>query len=406
MQNRDFVRLWLANGLWWQGMWMEFLVVGWLALSMTDSAWKVALVGFFRSLPLLVIGLFSAAITDRCKRRFLITVSQFFNAVGMGLLALLFYTGSLEYWHIVFVALTNGAGWTLDWPTRRALIPDLVGKERVVEAMMLENFMQSLTRISGPLGAGSLLAGIGTQGSLVILTTMSCIATLILLGLRTDSRSPAIPRGIGDSCRSLMEGLSYIRHKARILGVLLITLCMNLWVFPYMVLLPVIARDVLHQGPLGLGFLGAAQGAGTLLGLLVLNQVRNVWNKVWIFAGGSLLTCLGLAGLSLSSSFYLSLAMLIVAGVGHIGFSTMQSGIILVEAADEMRSRAMGAVVLAIGGGPLGALQGGALAEAWGASWAVGGMASFGGLAILAVALLLPGFRPPVARVKGGTAEY
>lgn len=79
----------------------------------------------------------------------------------------------------------------------------------------------------------------------------------------------------------------------------------------------------------------------------------------------------------------------------------MQSGIILVEAADEMRSRAMGAAVLAIGGGPLGALQGGALAEAWGAPWAIGGMASFGGLAILAVALLLPGFRPPAVKMVG-----
>ena len=79
----------------------------------------------------------------------------------------------------------------------------------------------------------------------------------------------------------------------------------------------------------------------------------------------------------------------------------MQSGIILVEAADEMRSRAMGAVVLAIGGGPLGALQGGALAEAWGAAWAVGGMAAFGGSAILAIAMLLPGFRPRTAKVRG-----
>ncbi len=401
MRNRDFVRLWLANGLWWQGMWMESLVVGWLVLSMTDSAWKVALVGFFRSLPLLALGLFSAAISDRCKRRSLITVSQFLNAVGMGMLALLYYHGSLEYWHIVLVALANGAGWTLDWPTRRALIPDLVGKEKVVEAMMLENFMQSLTRISGPLGAGSLLAAIGTQGSLVILTSTSCIATLILLGLKTESRSPAIPRGIVDSCRSLMEGLAYISRKARILGVLLITLCMNLWAFPYMVLLPVVARDVLHQGPLGLGFLATAQGVGTLLGLLVLNQARKVWYNVWIFAGGSVLACLGLVGLALSSSLYLSLGMLIVAGIGHIGFSTMQSGIILAEAADEMRSRAMGAAVLAIGGGPLGALQGGALAEAWGAPRAIGGMASFGGLAILAVALLLPGFRPPAVKMVG-----
>jgi len=392
LESSDFVRLWLATGIWWQAMWMEMLVMGWLALSLTDSAWWVALVGFFRAIPLPIIGLFGASITDRFRRRSLIAVLQLLNAAGNGLLALLLWTGNLEYWHIAAVATANGAWWALDWPTRRALLPDLVGRGKVVDAMVLENSIQSLTRISGPLGAGSLLAGVGILGSLFVLCGMGLIALLILLGMETDSRAPAAPGGITAGVRRVREGLGYVRRQPRILGVVFITVIMNVWAFPFINLLPVFARDVLHQGPLGLGLLGAAHGAGSFLGLLMVNWGRKIWSNEWLFTAGSSLFCIGLVGFSGSTSFCLSLALLMVGGIGQAGFSIMQSAITLVEASDEMRGRAMGSVVLGIGCSPLGRLQSGAMAEAWGAPLAVGTMAGFAGLATLAVGLLLAGF--------------
>lgn len=392
LKNREFLLLWLANGLWWQAMWTEQVVFGWLALELTDSAWWVALLGFFRSIPLLFIGPFSAAITDRFDRRSLILGAQMGSTAGYGLLVLLAWQGHLEYWHLALVALTNGAGWAVDWPTRRALVPDLVGKTRVVEAMMLENIIQGLTRILGPLGAGSLLAVIGIQGGLVALACLGGLGVLLVTAMRTSSRAPVAPGGLRSSWAQIGEGLGYVRRQPRIFGVVLITAIMNSWAFPFQGLLPVFARDVLGQGPMGLGLLAAANGVGTLVGLLAVNQSRRWWSNEWLFGGGSALACAGIVGFSCSSSFYLSLALLVLSGLGQAGFSVMQSAITLVEATDEMRSRAMGAVVLAIGTGPLGRLQSGAMAASWGAPLVVGVMTVGALLATAGTLALLPGF--------------
>ncbi len=185
-----------------------------------------------------------------------------------------------------------------------------------------------------------------------------------------------------------------MKRQPAILGTLAITVIMNAWAFPFQAILPVIARDVLGQGPTGLGMLGAASGVGGLAGLLLVNWGRERYSNEAIFAGGSVLGCVGLMGLSLSTSLPLSLTALVVSGVGLAGFSIMQSSIILVEATDEMRSRAMGALVLAIGSGPLGRVQGGAMAVAWGAPLAVGSMALWAALGVVAVAWGLRGFLP------------
>ncbi|MBM3277699.1 MAG: MFS transporter [Candidatus Handelsmanbacteria bacterium] len=395
LRNRDFLLLWLANGLWWQAMFTEQVVFGWLALDLTNSAWWVALLGFFRSIPMLFLGPFSAAITDRFERRALILGAQFCGVAGYALLLLLFWRGELAYWHLALVALANGICWSVDWPTRRSIVPDLVGKGLVVEAMMLENIIQSLTRVVGPLAAGSLLATIGSGGGLLALAGMVGLGGVLVAGLRLRSRSPAPFQAPRSSWAQIGEGLRYVRGQPRIWGVVLITAIMNAWAFPFQGLLPVFARDVLGQGPLGLGLLGAANGAGSLVGLLWVKQSRGRWSNEWLFGGGSALACAGLVGFACSSSFPLSLALLVVSGVGQAGFSVMQSAITLVEATDQMRSRAMGAVVVAIGTGPLGRLASGALAASAGSPLAVGLMAAGALLATAGTLALLPGFARP-----------
>lgn len=392
LKNRDFVRLWLATGIWWKGLWIEQLVLGWLALELTDSAWLVALVGFFRSVSLPFIGLLGSAITDRFMRRYLVVALQGLNAVGIGFLVVLLWLGQLAYWHIVLVSFVNGGAWGLDWPTRRALIPDLVGKERVVDAMVLENFIQNATRVLGPLLAGTLLATLGSLGALAILCAMGLASIGILLGLKTDSRAPAAPAGVRASLSRVREGLRYVRGQRGILGDLLITVAMNVWAFPFLALLPVFARDVLGQGPMGLGILGAAHGTGSFIGLVVVHWGRRKWSNEMIFTIGSALSCLGLVAFSASTTFHLSVGLLFLSGIGQAAFSIMQSAIILVQATDDMRGRVMGTLVLAIGGGPLGRLQSGAMAGAWGAPIAVGAMAALAGLATLGVGLFLQGF--------------
>ncbi|MEC8932341.1 MAG: MFS transporter [Candidatus Latescibacterota bacterium] len=392
LRRPDFIRLWMADGLWWQSMWMETLVTGWLALEMTDSAWWVSVVAFCRNIPVPLVGFLGPVWVERFRRRRVIQALQSVNLLAALTLAILYHFGRLEYWHLTMVSLANGAAWALDWPTRRALLPDLVGRDHVVDAMVLENVLQSLTRLSGPLLAGLAMQHLGAGGALWILCLIGGTGLLVLLGLRTDSHSPEQTAGIRDALARTREGLRYVRGNSAILGTLIITVIMNAWAFPFQALLPVFARDVLGQGPFGLGLLGAANGAGAMVGLLLVNLSRRSFGHPVIFSTGSILACVGLLAFSLSSSMTLSLAALAIAGVGQAGFSIMQSSIILVEATDQMRSRAMGALVIAIGVGPLGRVQAGAMAAAWSAPVAVFCMAASGALATLAVVLLLLGF--------------
>ena len=190
LANGDFVRLWLANGLWWQAMWMEMLALGWVALELTDSAWWVQVIAFYRAVPLLIVGLFGAVITDRFRRRRIVATLQLINLLGMGLLALLLFRGELEIWHLSAVSLVLGAVWALDWPTRRSMVPDLVGKARTVDAMVLENVIQGVTRVGGPLAAGYVTAAYGSLGALLVLVGLGALGLLLLAGPQDGLQGP------------------------------------------------------------------------------------------------------------------------------------------------------------------------------------------------------------------------
>ena len=198
----------------------------------------------------------------------------------------------------------------------------------------------------------------------------------------------------------MIEGLRYVRTNRAISGTLFITVTMNFFIFPYQTLLPVFARDILHQGPVGLGLLGAASGIGSFIGLLIINKIRHIININWILIFGSFIMSTLISGFSFSTYFPLSLTLLILSGIGHACFSVSQSSIILISASDDQRSRAMGTLALAIGAGPPGRLNVGVLAEAFGTPFAVGIMASLSAIAIAAIATTIPRMREEAVRTK------
>jgi len=262
----NFRYLLASNFLWWQARWMESIVVGWLVLELTDSAWEVALVAFYRSIPFLLVGVFAGPIIDRYGRRNCILVAQGINFSISATVALLLWLDALAYWHIVTAALLMGTVWSIDWPARRSLIPDLVDKELTVDSMILEGMGQNVSRIVGPFASGALLATFGVTGSYIALAVTAGLAWLALLGLVNKE----IPRTHMPDGRSpwhqIREGLRYTSQNQALLGVTIMTLIINMLVLTYIDLLPVFARDVLGQGPLGLGLLSAGGGLGAFIG--------------------------------------------------------------------------------------------------------------------------------------------
>lgn len=398
LAQRDFRRLLTGTVLWWQCFFMEMVVLGWLVFDLTDSARMVSLVAFCRTLPLLLVSLFSGAIIDHIGRRRVVIAAQGVNLLAYLALMALLWSGLAAPWNIALVALSLGTAWSLDWPARRALIPDLIGKEQMIEGIVLESVITGVARIIAPSLAGALIAQYGALGCYSVMAILSgCALSILFPLLRSTEIAPTRPPKVA-ALPLAREGLRYVRSNQAILAVILITLIMNLWLFPYVSLLPIFARDVLRTGPAELGFLNTGTALGSFIGLLTVNMLRQRINTGLLFAIGTGWMCLAFVVFALSQSYPLSWLMLFCAGIGMSFFGTLQSTIILQATSDEMRSRVMGILVLAIGGDPLGQLQIGALAEWIGVQATLAGQATAGLLAMILIIVRLPGVLKPAPR--------
>ena len=398
LNNVDYRRLLAGTVIWWQCFFMEMVVLGWLVFDLSNSARMVSLVGFCRTLPLLLVSLFSGPIIDYFGRRRVVIAAQSANLTAYVAIVLLLWSGKAAPWNIAIVAFCLGTAWAIDWPTRRSLVPDILGKERMFDGLLLESFMSGLARVIAPSMAGALIARYGAVGCYIGMAILSACALTILVPLLRGA-GPRVTKAFRTASLPVAgEGMRYVRANPTILAVVLITLIMNLWIFPYVSLLPVFAREVLHKGPIELGFLSTGTGLGSFLGLLTLNFLRQRVNVGTLFVVGTGWMCVALAVFALSHVYPLSWAMLFCAGMGMACFGTLQSTIVLLSTSDEMRSRVMGILVLAIGGDPLGQLQIGTLAERFGVQATLAGQASAAVLALVLIVMLLPGvLRPQVS---------
>lgn len=382
----DFRYLWISSSIWWQSRWMDELIVGWVVLELTDSAGMVALVSFCRMAPFMLFGPFFSTVVRHVSYRWLIVNAQFVNCIVNGLFWVLAFLGDLAFWHVVSGSVLIGLGGAYDWSSRRALIPDLVGKDRTTDAMVLETVPQNISRLLGPLMSGVLLEFTGIKGGFLALFLLNVVQIAVIVRLSAETDRKGRKKGRLGPWKDLLLGYRYSRRHPRISGVLIITFIMNAFAFSYQVLLPVFVRDVLFLGPLELGILGAGTGIGSILGIALIDRLGQYYRDGLVFTVSSLVNALATLVFALSTSFPLSLIMLILVGVGQTGFGIMQSSIVLRTSSDAMRPRVMGLLVLAIGGGPPGRLLVGGMAGIAGAPLALticGGIASLGVVGVL-----------------------
>jgi MFS family permease len=383
--------LWLASVLWNQARWMDQVVIGWVVLEMTNSAWSLAVIGALRWLPLMLFGIAGGAVADRIDRRRLLIGAQGLGlVVSLGVVALL-TLGRFDFGFAALATFLLGLQWAVDWPTRRALIPDLVGRDLTVNAIALEAVSMNLTRIVGPLLAGALVAYLSPAAAFLVMAGLYLIEIVLLKVMPLAVRGGQV--ATGPMLRYLLDGFARLRESQPILGVLLISVFMNVLVFPYQQLMPVFARDELHVDAVGLGGLTAASGIGSLLGAAAIASSRRISRSGLMFWVGSCAMSCCLVGFALSGNFKLALALIAVAGVGQAAFASLQSTIVLGTASDQLRGRAMGALTLAIGSGPIGTLEVGAVAVALGAPLAVALNAGVCAVLVAVVAARLPRFR-------------
>ncbi len=367
--------------------WMETVALGIFVFELTGSPFWVAVVGFLRMIPMLLLGPSIGLISDRVNRKVMMgTTLATLSGVYL-VMTILVVTDRVELWHICVGATLAGVMWATDFPVRRAMIGDAVGQEGISTAIGIDMASSNFARVIGPLGAGAFLATLGVEAAYLTGTILFAVASVLAFSL------PFVPpkakaQNSSGYFANLAEGLRHVKADQIIVVTLIITIVMNIFGFPYQHMVPVIGAETLEVGPLLIGILLAIEGLGATTGSLVIALKARPGGFTKIYAIGSVLFLTSILGFSLMPSFWMALPILLIGGFSMSGFATMQSIIVITSTPTEIRGRVLGVLAASIGTGPLGALLVGGLAVWWGANNAVTAI-SVAGLTLTVISLLV-----------------
>ncbi len=374
------------------GTWMQSIAQGWLVLQLTNSPFYVGLVSALGSLGVLLLTLYAGVVADRTDKRRTVVITQSLSMLQAFLLAALVSSGRVTVGSVMVLAAFLGVVSAFDIPTRQSFIVEMVGKEDLMNAIALNSSVFNATRVFGPAVAGVLIGTLGTAWCF-FLNGASYLAVIFgLVAMRLPPRVVSPPRA--SAWAGFREIVAFIRADPQVSTLVVLTGVFSVFGFPFLVLMPVVARDVLHTGAAGYGALTAAVGVGALLGALGIAVLsgRIPKGRTVVLGGTSFGALLVL--FALSRSLPLSLLLLALAGCGMILNNAVTNTLLQISVPDELRGRVMGFYSFVfVGLAPLGALQAGTLAEHFGAPWAV----AVGG-AITALAMAMAAWRVPALR--------
>jgi len=388
--DRNFLIIWISKSIHEMSRRMELLVLGYLILKLTGSAFHVGLISVFLNGPRPVLSLYAGHIADRLNRRLILIIvhSAYLLSAVMILVALA--TDHIGHWFIFGTILFQGTAKVMDDPSRRTAILDLSGEARLANAMSLETINNNAGKIIGPLLGGILIAVTGFIGAYAVIAILDIVALILMIKLRLPSRTRNERLDL-PVWGSLLQGIQYSIRNRMVLGVLAVSLVMNGLVFPIQYFIPVIASEVLSVSTVLGGILGSADGIGNLIGASMIAMKRNIQRHGILFIGGALVIGIAVTLVAWSPWFIVSFALLLVGGWGQAGFSTMQATIVLLASHQELRGRTQGAQGLVNGLGHLiGGYEIGAIASAFGITLAIGLNAGVGIVLLIVLAIITP----------------
>jgi MFS family permease len=417
-RHLNFRLFWTGQLVSLGGTWMQTLAQGWLILQLTnDDAFALGIVLAAQFLPVLVFGLFGGVVADAVPKRGTIIATQVASMALALALGILTVAGAVEVWHIIVLAFLLGCVNAVDMPTRQAFVIEMVGREDVANAVALNSAAFNAARIVGPAIAGIIIGAFGVS-TCFFLNGISYVAVIAgLLAMHVDQIDARgghrFGRSAGAVVENLAEGLVYVRRTPVVLLAVVLVGVVSTFGMNFNVLVPVFAKDVLHVGASGFGFLMAAGGLGSLASALGLAYAGRTSARI-VVAGAATLGVLEVA-LGIVHIFPLALALMLGAGFGSIAMTASANTVIQLNVPDELRGRVLSVyTTVFVGSTPVGGIVAGALAARFGASAAfvVGGGLSLAAAAVAAaVAGQALGRSVPVvppakavggARVRGG----
>jgi len=395
LASRNYRLFFIGQSISLIGTWMQRVAMSWLVYHLTASEFLLGLVSFLGLIPVFVLSPFAGVLADRIHRLHLLIATQALAMLQALLLAVLVMTGHIRIGHVMVLAAFLGLINSFDTPIRQAFTAEMIEKkEDLGNAIALNSALFNGARLVGPTLAGLLIAVFG-EGLCFLLNGLSYLAVIWALLLM---RLPLTKKKVQKQkmLTGLKEGFFYSFGFAPIRAVLFLLIAVSIMGMPYMVLMPVFAKDILHGGSHTYGFLMAAAGAGALCGAAYLAQRKTVAGLERVIPLMTGLFSLGLIGFALSRYQWLSMLLLLVTGFGLMVQMASSNTILQTIADDDKRGRVMSFYVMCVMGTiPIGSLLAGAVAERLGTPETL----LLGGFGSLASALLFMRKLPAIRKI-------
>jgi predicted MFS family arabinose efflux permease len=356
-QYRDFRLMWVGACTSSIGTWMQIVAQGWLVYRLSHSAFLLALDQFLGGIPIFLFSLIGGVVADRVERRKILLSSQYVQMASAAVLTFLVATGMVHVWHILCLSFISGFAQAFGGPAYQALIPTLVDKEDMPNAIALNSIQFNVAVMVGPALAGQALAKLGEKWCFG-LNAVSFLAPIISLSIISTRFLPL--KTTESMLASLKQGIRFTRKQGSMEALIVLAFCMTFLSMPMRTYIPVFVKDIFHRGPETFGNLLALMGVGSICGSLGIASAGNFKKKGLVALGA--LGCLGagISGFALSKSLPLSESLLIVVGASMMAvFATVNSLVQLITT-NEMRGRVMSVYNFAFRGGmPMGNLLSG-----------------------------------------------
>ena len=367
---------------------MQFLILGWLALELTDSSSQLGLVVALYGVPNLAMLTFGGIFADRIDRRWLLFYSRILVTALIIAAATLTVLELISIWHIYGIAFVLGTIQGLNMPAQMAIVPDLVHEDDILNATSLNMAVFNTGRIMAPSLAGLVIEYVGMGQALylnAICYAVSCLFLLMMTGVESRSRTSDT-----NMVRDFWDGIRFVAATPIALTMVGLSFAFGFFGAAYIQVLPAFGREALNLNADGAGLLLTIAGIGSLTGNVFLALLGNARHKNWLLLGMIVLFGATLFLFAISPIYIVSLVLLFFTGVGFTGFIAVGTTILQLSTPAELRGRMMSLWLNGAAMHYIGALPLGAVGEHWGWSISLGG----GALIMLAFVLWLGVFKP------------
>ncbi len=394
LRHRNFRWYWLSTSAQAGARGMQFFVLGWLVLELTDSVSQLGLVIFLYGVPNLALMLLGGVLADRWERRLLLLVSQGLTAAIIFVLGILTAADLISLWHIYTASFMMGIIQGLNMPSRMAIVSDLVDRDDLMNAVSLNMAVMNGGRVLGPVVAGGIIEVSGIGPALFMNAAIALMGVVFLLAVTEISRPPAAEKTT--IFRDLTDGVRYFLGSPVALTVIGMGFALGFFGMPYIQVLPAFAKESLEAGAAGAGFLLTAAGVGSLAGAMILASMGNFQRKNWLLMASALTFAVSLFVFAWSSWYWVSWAILLFVGLGSMTYISTTTTVLQLTAPREIHGRLLSIWTLSAALMFIGSLPMGVVADTLGWRVALSGGASL----CLTVFLCLGIWRPTLRRLR------